>query len=154
MNIDPKDDPYSKEPVLFELANGNGVRVEAGKYWQKPSAEGRRTGGKPFLYHAVRIYSSEGCLTAKLTYYGEFRAHTDFDPERLDEVWDWLQEHIATRAYCEHDTLEEFIEVLADAMAESLCAEPDAVKHYEWLPSLTDPEAFDQVDDSIFNDQN
>ena len=29
-----------------------------------------------------------------------------------------------------------------------------AVEHIEHLPEITDPEAFDKVDDSIFNDQN
>lgn len=44
--------------------------------------------------------------------------------------------------------------MVAANMAELSDAGEDAVEHIEHLPELTDPEAFDKVDDSIFNDQN
>ena len=33
-------------------------------------------------------------------------------------------------------------------------AEEDAVEHFQHLAELTDPEAFDHVDDSVYTDQN
>jgi hypothetical protein len=33
-------------------------------------------------------------------------------------------------------------------------SDEDAVEHFRHLPEITDPEAFDHVDVSVFNDQN
>jgi hypothetical protein len=58
------------------------------------------------------------------------------------------------RRFAKYNWLEEFIEELAETLAEFSDAGQDAVEHIEHIPEITDPEAFDKVDDSMFNDQN
>jgi hypothetical protein len=145
-------DTAGYDPFEFELANGNNVRIVFGKFWF--DVIDTRRGKRLTQKYAVRIYSNEDVLSNHMALQHEFRADFDFGLTKVPEIWDWLEQLIATRTYLIYDSLDDFILEFAEHINQSLDAGEDAVEHLQHLPELTMPAAFDKVDDSIFTDQN
>ena len=51
------------------------------------------------------------------------------------------------------DDFYEFVDHVSDGINDYATPEADAVEHFEHLPEVNDPEAFDKYDDSLYNDQ-
>jgi adenine-specific DNA-methyltransferase len=116
----------------------------------KKTAEGAR----PAQYYAIKVYSTEDTLPRSMAIHCEFRGGKDFALIDVPKLWEWLGKLVDERQFANYDWLDEFIEELAEKVAEFSDAGEDAVEHLKHLPEITDPDAFDKVDDSIFNDQN
>lgn len=146
-------DPASLAPCTFELANGHGVRIEFGKFWERAAWDhsGPSAIIKDFFF---RVYSTEDTFPKNFTFQWEFRADKEFNLEAVTKIWDWLSDLAETREFLKYDSLEEFIEEFEATITELSAAGEDAVEHFEHLPELYIPEWFDRVDDSLFNDQN
>ena len=136
------------------MANGNHVRIVFGIYWDRVDnleagcAECRRE------YWAIKVHSNEDMLSGRMVAQHDFRAGHDFEPDTIFDIWDWLHDLVSHRVHIHYDTLDGFIHDFSQALNDFHEASEDAVSHYFQLPELADPEAFDKVDDSIFNDQN
>jgi hypothetical protein len=142
------------DPVEFELANGNKVRIAFGKFWERLTDLARFAGDKPGQFYAIRIYSNEGVLSNQMTVQSEFRARHEFGFVALPQIWEWLESLTENRGHLKFDTFEEFVEEFAEQISILTDSDEDAVEHFRHLPEITDPESFDKVDDSVFNDQN
>ena len=142
------------EPFEFQLANGNSVRVVFAQFWERIRYQDWRQGARPTQYCAIKIYSTEDVLPRKMVIHCEFRNGTDFAFSAVPGLWDWLDDLVTSRRVAQFDTLSEFIDDFAEEMNRLCDAGEDAVEHVEHLPEFTEPDAFDKVDDSIFNDQN
>lgn len=141
------------EPVEFELCNGNQVKVAVGPFWDRLTDEDRRVGVKPSQYLAIRVYSTEDVLPRSLALQWEFRGGAEFSVETIPKVWLWLRVLVESREYRDFDWFEDFLAAFGEQIS-YLSGEEDAVEHIERLSEVVRPEAFDRVDDSIFNDQN
>ena len=141
-------EPQGFEDFQFELVNGNDVKIVFAKFWE------RRQGVLPAHYYAIRLYSTEGTLRRSMALHCEFRAGYDFGFVAVPHLWEWLAGLVDRRSYVDFDDLGQFIEEFEAAMMEISDVGLDAVEHLEHLPEISDPEAFDKVDDSMFNDQN
>ena len=68
--------------------------------------------------------------------------------------WEWLFSLMENRGHLKYDTFDDFADEFAEQIALLSNSDEDAVEHFQHLPEVTDPESFDKVDDSVFNDQN
>ena len=142
------------DPVEFELANGNRVKIDFAKFWERLTDLAQRAGELPGQFYAIRVYSNEGVLSNHLTFQFEFRANHEFRLVVVPRIWEWLFSLIENRGHLKYDTFDDFAEEFAEQIALLSDSAEDAVEHFQHLPKVTDPESFDKVDDSVFNDQN
>lgn len=142
------------DPVEFELANGNRVKIAFAKFWERLTDLARRAGEQPGQFYAIRVYSSEGELSNQMTVQFEFRANHEFGLVVVPRIWEWLESLTENRGHLKYDTFDDFIEEFGEQIALLSDSAEDAVEHFQHLPEVTDPESFDKVDDSVFNDQN
>ena len=142
------------EPFEFQLANGNNVKIFFAQFWEAYSDSDRAGLTKPQKYFAIKVYSNEDRLVNRMAINYVFRANHEFGLMTVPKIWTWLEELIEQRGHIQYDSMEEFVGDFADQIALLADIEEDAVEHIEHLPEITDPEAFDKVDDSVFNDQN
>lgn len=142
------------DPFEFQLANGNNVKIVFARFWEKLSDSDRRLGIKFQQYRAIKVYSNEDILSNQMAVQYEFRADHEFGLVAVPKIWQWLEALVEGRGHIEYDSFEDFIEDFADLIAQMSDEDEDAVEHIEHLPEITDPESFDRVDDSVFNDQN
>jgi len=140
------------EPVEFQLANGTNVRLAFAHFWEKLTVSERQQGAMARKYFAIRIYSNENQLSNHLSLQSELRADHEFRVSSVTSTWDWLARLVPSRRHMNYEDVDDFVEDLVAELEARL--QEDAVEHIERLPQITDPEAFDQVDDSMFNDQN
>jgi hypothetical protein len=138
----------------FQLANGHDVKVVFARFWERLTLEDRRDGAKPMQYVAIKVYSTEDMLPRRLGMQCEFRASKDFNIKALPAVWEWLARNVEERGHVEYDGIDDFLDEFADRLYLLSDTSEDAVEHLANLPRLVVPRMFDQVDDSIFNDQN
>ena len=150
----PNDEMFGVEPVVFQLLTGHEVKVVADLCYEALDKSELPVGHTPRRLYAIRIYSTEDTLPRKMEEHHELRPFHEYDPAALAAIWEWLKDHVGSRAGKEHETLSDFLEVLVENMEILSIAEDDAVEHYKHLPEMTFPEAFDRIDDSYFNDQN
>ena len=142
------------EPISCELANGHTLKLAA-RLWQRwRTYEDWIADVWPEPYFAIRLYCTENALPKRLVWTEEFREQLDFDAGRIPEIWQWLEEFTASRAIFNYDTLDEFVEELAERLAQFSAGGEDTVEHLQELPWLSAPDWFDRVDDSVFTDQN
>jgi hypothetical protein len=151
--LPPDSEPTEPEAICFELANGHNVKLHA-KVWPGQDYEDWISNNPTAPYFAIRIYSTENTNPRRLAYVDEFCEGADFAQHDFEEIWQWLTEFCRSRDVYEFDELEEFIDHVADSLVERFTSDMDAVDHIKHLPEICSPEAFDKVDDSIFNDQN
>jgi len=151
---DESPDADDLERIDCQLANGHTLKIVA-RMWSRWRTYGEWVAGyTPEPYFAIRVYCTEGTLPKRLVWVEEYCAGTDFPQDYFDEIWQWLAELCQGREVFDFDELDEFLDHLSDAVMEFTMLESDAVEHFEHLAELTDPDAFDKVDDSVFNDQN
>jgi hypothetical protein len=143
-----------RDPIVCELANGHTVKIVAALWSRWRTYEEWSAGVRPEPYFAIRIYCTETTLPKRLAWIEEYTEEADFPVSNFDEIWQWLTELCASREVFDFDDFREFMDHVSDGIIRFSTPEPDAVEHIEHLAELTDPEAFDKVDDSVFNDQN
>jgi hypothetical protein len=134
---------------VFQLVNGHFVKVAAGFFLEKLSDSDVSQGRRPQRYHAIRVYSTEDTLPARMVQQFEFVAGSDYNPSLLHEAWQWLEEHATGPDLREHERLEDFIEIFAITLAR-----PDDKDTFESMRrrrQKTIREAFDDVYDSYAN---
>jgi hypothetical protein len=146
-------DPGDFDPIGFELANGHEVRVEAGEFWQKLDAEDIRRGVIAEKVYSIRIYCTEDTLPKRQMLCEELRDGHEFTRSSTSEILEALKEHISSRDFLEHDEFLDFLDWFLEMAEEKWGVPEDAVEHLGRLPKVSDPEAFDRTDDSIFTDQ-
>jgi hypothetical protein len=143
------------DPFAFELANGNKVKVVFAEFWEEYTASDRLGLTRPGKYFAIKIYSNEDLDVNRMAVRYVLRAEHEFGTTAVPTIWDWLGNLVATRDHIKYDWLDEFVDEFAEKIAEITNEDENAIEHFEHLPELTIPEAFDHdVDDSIYNDQN
>lgn len=132
--------------VEFRLATGHDVEIKL-----RPSEF--FDDSLQIQFYSVQVCSTEDTLPLKLVEQHVFRIDQENAPAVLPRLWHWLEDLGANpRLIAEFDSLDDFAEAVDELIA-TLAAEA-VDDHLTQLPELTDPEAFDKVDDSIFNDQN
>jgi hypothetical protein len=140
------------DPCEFELAKGSSVKIIFAHFWERLTDSDRQLGAKPRQYYAIRIYSNEDVLSSHMILQYELRDKYEFDTAQVENIWEWLQSLVENRGHIVYDGLEEFVEDFSHQISEM--RNEDAFEHFIHLPEITDPESFDKVDDSMFNDQN
>jgi len=150
---DEPADAHELEPIICQLANGHDIKIQARLWSRWRTYEEWISGVKPDPYFAIRIYSTQDTLPKRLAWVEEFCAETDFPHDYFDEIWQWLSNLCGGREVFDFDELNEFLDHLSDNILQFAMLESDAVEHFKHLPELFNPEAFDKVDDSAFNDQ-
>lgn len=151
---EPPIEPMEFDPIEFQLCNGNQVKIAVGHFWERLTDEDRRNHVQPAQYLAIRVYSTEDVLPRALALQWEFRGGVEFSIEALPKIWGWLLALVDSRNYREYDWFDEFLEDFGEQIGFLSEEEEDTAEHFEHLPEIAIPEAFDRVDDSIFNDQN
>ena len=141
------------DPCEFQLANGNNVKIVFAKFWERIRYQDWREGARPAQYFAIKVYSTEDILPRRMAIHCEFRSGLDFALVAVPRVWEWLGGLLENRGHLKFDDVDAFIAELAENIEAFSDAGEDAVEHIQHLPEITDPEAFDKVDDSVFNDQ-
>ena len=147
-------EPGDFDPIEFELANGHEVRVEAGEFWQKLDAEDIRRGVIAEKVYSIRLYCSEDTFPKRHKLRDELRNGYEFTRSSTPEILDALKEHISSRDFLEHDECIDFLDWFLEMAEEKWGVPVDAADHLGRLSKISDPEAFDRTDDSIFTDQN
>jgi len=142
------------DPFEFELVNGHNVKIVFAKFWERIRYQDWREGARPAQYRAIKIYCTEDTLPRKMAIHCEFRAGKEFILPAVPKIWDWLEELVMSRQFAQFDSVTEFIDELAEQLTLYSDAGEDAVEHVQHLAEINVPEAFDHVDDSVFNDQN
>jgi hypothetical protein len=99
------------------------------------------------------MYCTEGTLPMRLACVAEYIECEDFPSCCTESIWQWLGMFCSGREVFEFDCLDEFLEHVEEVITDMAISQPDAVEHIRNLPELSWPECFDQVDDSICNDQ-
>jgi hypothetical protein len=150
----PPSAPHDFEAIVCELANGHSIKIAAALWSRWRTYEEWAANVKPEPYFAIRIYSTEDTLPKRMVWVEEFCEETDFHIHAFEKIWQWLGELCKSREIFVFDDLNEFLDHVSDGIIQYSTAESDAVEHIKHLPEITDPEAFDKVDDSLFNDQN
>jgi hypothetical protein len=138
------------EPIVCELANGNSIKIEGGVWANRRTI----TDFPPSPCVSIRIYCTEDTLPMRLACVAEYIEGEDFPSFCTEAIWQWLSQFCGGREIFDFDCLDEFLEHVEEAITDIATPEPDAVEHIKDLPKLSWPECFDQVDDSIYNDQN
>lgn len=142
------------DPFEFQLANGNDVKIVFANFWEEYTDSDRLGITQPQKYHAIKVYSNDDRLINRMAVRYVFRADHEFGLTTVPKIWLWLEELVGCRGHIQYESMDEFVEDFAEQIALLTDMEEDAVEHIEHLPEITDPEAFDKVDDSVFNDQN
>jgi len=150
----PPSDPHELEAIVCQLANGHAIKIAAGLWSRWRTQEERVAGITPEPYFAIRVYCTEDTLPKRMAWVEEFCEETDFHLRDFEKIWQWLGDLCQSREVFAFDDLTEFLDHVSDSIIQFTTAEPDAVEHIEHLPEITNPEAFDKVDDSLYNDQN
>jgi hypothetical protein len=150
----PDAEPYTLDAIACQLANGHAVKLAAGLWSRWRTHEEWVSGITPEPYFAIRVYCTEDTLPKRMVWAEEFCVETDFHLRDFEKIWQWLGELCQSRQVFEFDDLTGFLDHLCDELIRFSTAESDAVEHIKHLPEISDPEAFDKVDDSVFNDQN
>jgi hypothetical protein len=153
MNFDSSMPIEEFDPVTFELASGDQVKVSLGLFWMKVSEMDRSWGSRPYQYLAIRIYGNEGCYPRRMQQLHEMRNGKEFTQHYCSKIWQWLLGHISSRDRFDHDSTEDFLTIFEEAIDKIQAEDEDMLEHLERLPSYTLPDAFDRIDDSIFTDQ-
>jgi hypothetical protein len=143
-----------RDPIVCELANGHTVKIVAALWSRWRTHEEWSAGIRPEPYFAIRFYCTETTLPKRLVWIEEFVEDADFFATNFEEIWQWFTELCASRAIFAFDDFYEFLDYVSEGVIQFSTPEPDAVEHIKHLSEITDPEAFDKVDDSMFNDQN
>jgi hypothetical protein len=141
------------DPFEFQLANGHNVKIVYARFWERIRYQDWREGARPAKYRAIKVYCTEDTLPRSMAIHCEFRAGKEFALPTVPKIWDWLDELIQSRRFAEFDAVTEFIDELADQLIALSYAGGDAVEHFDHLSEISQPEFFDKVDDSLFNDQ-
>lgn len=142
------------QPIVCQLANGHAIKIAAGLWSRWRTYEEWAFRLTPQPYFAIRIYCTEDTLPKRLAWVEEFCEESDFSGHAFDEIWQWLAELSNGRAIFDFDSVHELLDYISDGIIELSVSDVDAVDHLRRLPQISDPDAFDKVDDSIFNDQN
>lgn len=150
----PSQEPPELEPFEFQLPSGYKIRLATVTVLQQPLMEDFLQGARPLAVCVLRVYCNQDHLLNRMVLAHEFHAPPEFDPVILPTVWDWLARFVADRQHLDFDSLDDFLEALENELAQETFVDEDAVEHIGHLPELCEPEAFDQEDDSIHNDQN
>ena len=134
--------------IKFQLANGHDVRISIKPY------SFYEYGVIRTQYYSVGIFSSDGTLPTTMIEQHAFRIDQVDSHDVIPPLWKWLEDLAASpRRVAEYEDIDDFAESLSDQISILLSAPEDAVEHLDHLPEKTNPEAFDKVDDSIYNDQ-
>ena len=140
---------------MFELANGNNVKIVFAQFWETPDSSGYSNYNPEDKYFAIKIYSNEDLEVNRMAVRYVLRAGFEFGVMHVQNIWDWLGNLVENREHIKYDWLDEFVDEFTEKIAELTDACEDAVEHISHLTELAVPEAFDHdVDDSIYNDQN
>jgi hypothetical protein len=153
-SFEPCWDSPELEPIIFELANGHSVRIEARLWSRWRTLEEWVSEIRPEPYFAIRLYSTEGQLPKRMVWMEEFCEETDFQEHDFESIWQWLVLLCTSREVFDFDDFPGFLDHVTDTIIQFSTAEPDAVQYIERLSEFTDPDAFDRSDDSLYNDQN
>ena len=142
------------DPIFCQLANGHAIKIEAAHWSRWRTYEDWASRFRPEPYFAIRIYCTEDTLPKRLVRVEEYCEGTDFMFLDFDGIWVWLQTFCESRDVYSFDAFSEFQDFISDQIIELSTPDSDVVEHLKHLPEITDPNAFDKVDDSIYNDQN
>lgn len=63
MSYDPSQPIEEYDPVTFDLASGDQVKVSLGLFWSKVTESHRSLGIRPYQYLAIRFYGNEDGLS-------------------------------------------------------------------------------------------
>jgi hypothetical protein len=152
-NYDESQPIEEFDPVRFDLASGDLVKVSLGLFWSKVSESDRRLGYRPYQYLAIRVYSNEDSQPRRIQQIHEFYGGKDFERPHCFKIWKWVLGHAESRERLNHENTDDFLALLESVIDKIQAADEDMLEHLEHLPSLTIPDAFDRFDDSIFTDQ-
>lgn len=141
------------DPVTFELASGNQVKVSLDLFWTKVSEIDRKFGIKPIQYLAMRFYSDEDTHPRRIQQFHELRHGKDFEQRHCFKIWQWLLDHAGSRERYDHENADDFISLFESVIDQIGAEDEDMIEHLARLPAFTLPDAFDRIDDSIFTDQ-
>lgn len=141
------------DPVSFDLANGDQMKVSLGVFWTKPKSSFSGFGHASYQFLAIRFYSNEDSYPRRLQQIHELRHGKDFEQAHCPKLWRWLKAHVDSRNVYEHEDSEDFLSSFKLALSDIIAEDEDMLEHLESLPAYTLPDAFDQIDDSIFTDQ-
>jgi hypothetical protein len=149
------DNEYADEfePISFDLASGDLVKVVYANFWAKVSNADQQLGVRSYKYWAIRFYSNEGTFPRRVVQVHEMVGDKDFEIQDIEKIWMWLTHHSQSQERFDHEDLDDFLAHLEFAMEEIDAGDEDMIEHLERLPSLTNPDDFDQIDDSIYTDQ-
>lgn len=154
MNNENSEPLEEFDPVTFELASGDIVKIAMGLFWTKVSPSDRRLGMRPVQYLAMRIYGNEDSSPRRIQKIHELKNGKDFEECHCIKIWQWLREHVDSREILHHENTDDFIALLEETIDHIIAEDEDMLEHLDRLPELTFPEYFDRIDDSIFTDQN
>lgn len=141
------------DPVHFDLASGDQVKVSLGLFWSKVSESDRMMGIKPFQYLAIRFYGNENSHPRRVQQIHELRHGKDFEHRHCSKIWRWLLGHVASRERFDHENTDDFLTLFEEVIDRIGSEDEDMLEHLARLPAFTLPSAFDRIDDSIFTDQ-
>ena len=153
MNADLSQPIEEFDPVTFDLASGDQVKVSLGLFWSKITELDRSLGSKPHQYLAIRVYGNESSYPRRIQHLHELRHGKDFTRRHCPKIWKWLLNHIESRERFDHENTDDFLALFESVIDKIQAADEDMLEHLERLPSYTLPDAFDRIDDSIFTDQ-
>jgi len=154
MSDEPSESLEEFDPVTFELATGNIVKISLGLFWSKLSDSDKGMGIQPYQYLAIRVYGNEDSIPKRIQQLHELRAGKDFGQRHCSKIWQWLLAHVYSRKILDHENTDDFLAHFEDAIDCIVSEDEDMLEHLDRLPGLSFPEYFDRVDDSIFTDQN
>jgi len=141
------------DPVSFDLASGDQVKVALGFFWTKVDEIDRMMGERPVQYLAMRFYSNEDTQPRRTQQFHELCHGKDFEQRQCSKIWKWLLDHAGSRERYDHESADDFISHFEGVVERIHAEDEDMIEHLERLPEFTLPEAFDRIDDSIFTDQ-
>jgi len=141
------------DPVRFDLASGDLVKVSLGLFWCKVTESERAMGVKPFQYLAIRFYSNEDSQPRRIQQIHELRHGKDFEYRHCSKIWRWLIGHSESRGRFNHENTDDFLTLFESVIDRIASDDEDMLEHLARLPEFTLPSAFDHIDDSIFTDQ-
>ncbi len=147
-----QDDPMA--PVVFKLLNGNLVKVVAQEIRSPFTPRNSFEDELPEKTYRLIVFSNDYTFENAPINQFQVEPGIDFTEETIVEMLATIREHIGSDSRHDYEELDEFNEWLVEASLRIAECPEDAVRHYEKLPNLTYPEAFDRIDDSFFNDQN
>lgn len=141
------------EPIEFDLAHGAMIRVALGYFWTKVNDFDQSIGIKPERYFAMRFYTDEGTGARRFRQFHELTHGKEFEYKFCPKIWRWLLDHATSRQRFDHEDSDGFVTAFEEVIDRIHAEDDDMIEHLERLPLLTYPDAFDRIDDSVFNDQ-